>query len=60
MKSMTGFAHHPISGHGIQGTITLKSYNNRFLDIAVSLPPSASGIEPHVRDFWALALRAAR
>lgn len=58
MKSMTGFAHHTISEHGIQGTITLKSYNNRFLDIAVSLPPAASGIEPHVRDF--LGSRIAR
>jgi len=58
MKSMTGFAHHTISENGIQGTITLKSYNNRFLDISVSLPPSASGIEPHVRDF--LGSRIAR
>jgi len=51
MKSMTGFAHHALSGKGLQGTISLKSYNNRFLDIAISLPPSISGIEPHVRDF---------
>ncbi len=51
MKSMTGFAHHTISENGIQGTITLKSYNNRFLDISISLPPSASGIEPYIRDF---------
>jgi len=58
MKSMTGFAHHMISENGIQGTITLKSYNNRFLDISVSLPPSASGIEPRVRDF--LGSRIAR
>ncbi len=58
MKSMTGFAHHTISEHGIQGTITLKSYNNRFLDIAVSLPPAASAIEPYVRDF--LGSRIAR
>ncbi len=51
MKSMTGFAHHALSGKGLQGTITLKSYNNRFLDIAISLPPPISGIEAHVRDF---------
>jgi uncharacterized protein (TIGR00255 family) len=58
MKSMTGFAHHTISENGLHGTITLKSYNNRFLDISVSLPPSAAGIEPHVRDF--LGSRIAR
>lgn len=58
MKSMTGFAHHTVSENGLHGTITLKSYNNRFLDISVSLPPSASGIEPHVRDF--LGSRIAR
>ncbi len=51
MKSMTGFTHHALSGNRLQGTITLKSYNNRFLDIAISLPPSISGIEPRVRDF---------
>ncbi len=49
---MTGFAHHTLSGKGLQGTITLKSYNNRFLDFAISLPPSLSGIEPHVREFF--------
>lgn len=51
MKSMTGFAHHSIAENGLQGTITLKSYNNRFLDIAISLPPSISGIESRLREF---------
>ena len=58
MKSLTGFAHHTIAENGIEGTITLKSYNNRFLDISISLPPSVSGIEPHIRDF--LGSRIAR
>lgn len=51
MKSMTGFAHHTISENKLQGTIILKSYNNRFLDIAISLPPAISGIESHLREF---------
>ncbi|OQB95699.1 MAG: hypothetical protein BWX81_01759 [Spirochaetes bacterium ADurb.Bin110] len=51
MKSMTGFAHSPILEKDFQGTLTLKSYNNRFLDILVFLPPSASQIEPLIRDY---------
>jgi len=58
MKSMTGFAHLSFAENYLQGTITLKSYNNRFLDIAISLPSGASGIEHQIREF--LSSRIAR
>lgn len=51
MKSMTGFAHSPILAKDFQGTLTLKSYNNRFLDISIFLPPYAYRIEPLIRDY---------
>ncbi|HOI98788.1 MAG TPA: YicC family protein [Rectinema sp.] len=51
MKSMTGFAHSPILEKEFQGTLTLKSFNNRFLDISIFLPSYASRIEPLIRDF---------
>jgi len=51
MKSMTGFAHHAFSNRTIQGTLTLKSYNNRFLDLSIALPASAARIEPQIREF---------
>jgi len=51
MKSMTGFAHRTISAKGFLGSITLKSYNNRFFDLSLSIPASASGIEPNIREF---------
>jgi uncharacterized protein (TIGR00255 family) len=51
MKSMTGFAYreHRDKKHKI--TITLKSYNNRFLDILVYLPSFLNPLEQKIRAF---------
>lgn len=51
MKSMTGFAYreHRDKKHKI--TITMKSYNNRFLDILIYLPPFLNPLEPKIREF---------
>lgn len=51
MKSMTGFAYreHRDKKHKI--TITMKSYNNRFLDILIYLPPFLNPLEQKIREF---------
>lgn len=49
MRSMTGFAHRDFSFDGIAGAMELKSYNNRYLDLSVALPPALSRFEPRVR-----------
>jgi uncharacterized protein (TIGR00255 family) len=51
MKSMTGFAYREHRDERHKITITLKSYNNRFLDILVYLPSFLSPIEQKVREF---------
>lgn len=53
IKSMTGFAHRDLNSDGLRGSIELKSYNNRFLDLSISLPPYISRLEPRFRDFIA-------
>jgi uncharacterized protein (TIGR00255 family) len=51
MKSMTSFAYreHRDERHSI--TITLKSYNNRFLDIVIYLPSFIGPLEQQIRSF---------
>lgn len=58
LVSMTGFAFgEAVAGpHRLSGE--LKSYNNRYLDLAVTLPPGLADWEPEARDL--LAARAAR
>lgn len=51
IKSMTGFAHRDIAQAGLRGSLELKSYNNRYLDIAVYLPPYLSSLEPRIRSY---------
>jgi uncharacterized protein (TIGR00255 family) len=51
IKSMTGFAHRDIAQTGFRGSLEIKSYNNRYLDVSVSLPPYLSTLEPRVRSF---------
>jgi uncharacterized protein (TIGR00255 family) len=51
IKSMTGFSHRDIVQAGLRGSLELKSYNNRYLDLAVYLPPYLSSLEPHIRSF---------
>lgn len=45
-KSMTGFALREFEPEGFTGSVLLKSYNNRYLDISVSLPPQLIAYEP--------------
>lgn len=44
--SMTGFARREFKTDIISGVMQVKSYNNRYLDVAISLPPQLSMFEP--------------
>ena len=52
-KSMTGFAHRDFERDGLSGSIQLKSYNNRYLDISIALPPQVSAFEPKIQKILA-------
>ncbi len=51
IKSMTGFAHREIAQTGFRASLEIKSYNNRYLDLAISLPPYLSRLEPRFRSY---------
>ncbi len=51
IKSMTGFAHREIEREGLRGSLELKSYNNRYLDLYIYMPPYLSRLEPRIRSF---------
>jgi uncharacterized protein (TIGR00255 family) len=49
LKSMTGFAQSDFEAEGLAGSMQLKAYNNRYLDISISLPPQFSNFEPRIQ-----------
>ena len=53
MKSMTGFGYGEYRDDSRQVTLSLKAYNNRFLDIVVYLPPPLAALEQRFRDYLA-------
>jgi uncharacterized protein (TIGR00255 family) len=53
MKSMTGFGYGEFRDNARQVTLSLKAYNNRYLDILVFLPPPLAPLEQRFRDFLA-------
>ena len=50
MVSMTGFAFGEASVGSVRMTSELKSYNNRYLDLILSLPPVLAAWEPSLRE----------
>ncbi|MCE5255434.1 MAG: YicC family protein [Spirochaetaceae bacterium] len=50
-KSMTGFAQKEFESEKMAGSIQLKSYNNRYLDVSITLPPQLSVLEAAIRQF---------
>lgn len=44
--SMTGFARREFKTDILSGVMQLKGYNNRYLDVSISLPPQLSMFEP--------------
>ena len=53
IRSMTGFGHREFSTGLLQGSLEIKSWNNRYLDISVSAPAWLSVLEPKIRDYVA-------
>jgi uncharacterized protein (TIGR00255 family) len=51
MKSMTGFGFGEHRDEKRHFSMSLKSYNNRFLDLFVYLPPALAVLEPNIRSF---------
>lgn len=49
MKSMTGFGHAESQNERMSIAVEVKSYNNRYLDIFVNLPPYLNALEPELR-----------
>lgn len=53
MKSMTGFARRDIDTPLLKGFLTIKSYNNRYLEISVLLPSYLAALESKFRELIA-------
>jgi uncharacterized protein (TIGR00255 family) len=50
MISMTGYAYREKTGQDLSVSVEIRSYNNRYLEIYVSLPPWLSTLEMKVRE----------
>ncbi len=50
MKSMTGFGAYRLDSPELKATLTLKSWNNRFLELAVLMPGYLAPVERALRD----------
>ncbi|MDR2517535.1 MAG: YicC family protein [Spirochaetaceae bacterium] len=57
MKSMTGYAWAARQDEQYSVSVEIRGYNNRFLDISVSLPPFLSALESRVRERAAARFR---
>ena len=51
MKSMTGYGYSEFQNEKIDIVVELKSYNNRYLELNINLPPFISSLEPAMRSF---------
>lgn len=51
MISMTGFGYCERETEKYSAAVEIKSYNNRYLDLQVNLPPFLSPLEPRIREF---------
>ncbi|MCL2244728.1 MAG: YicC family protein [Treponema sp.] len=51
MISMTGYAYREKTGQDLSVSVEIKSYNNRYLEIYVNLPPWLSSLEMKVREY---------
>jgi len=60
MKSMTGFGSGEFQDSRYLVSIELKSYNNRYLDILVTIPPGLGLIEQQIRDWLKTKIQRGR
>lgn len=51
MRSMTGYGYCESQTERYSISVETKSYNNRYLDVVLNLPPSIAALEERVRDF---------
>lgn len=51
IRSMTGFAFRDIDNSTVKASFGLKSYNNRYLELTISLPPPFIRLEPKIREY---------
>ena len=51
MRSMTGYAYCDSTVYNTDISCELKSYNSRFLDLTINIPPSMAQLEPFLRKF---------
>ena len=51
MRSMTGYGYGELQNERFSITVEIRSYNNRYLDLVLNLPPSIASLEERVRDF---------
>lgn len=51
MISMTGFGYCEKETDKYYAAVEIKSYNNRYLDMQINLPPFLSPLEPQIREF---------
>ena len=49
VRSMTGYASAPIEAEAVKGSVTIRSLNHRYLDVAVHLPRRLQALEPELR-----------
>lgn len=49
MNSMTGFGYAEVQNDKIHLSVDLKSYNNRYLDLVINIPPPLNPLEPIIR-----------
>jgi uncharacterized protein (TIGR00255 family) len=57
MTSMTGFGHGEHRDSATNMTLEIRSYNNRYLDLAINLPYGLKQLEPRVREFLAARIQ---
>jgi uncharacterized protein (TIGR00255 family) len=60
MKSMTGFGYGEHQDQRYMATIEIKSYNNRYLDTMINLPPGLGLVEQQIRDWLKLKIQRGR
>jgi uncharacterized protein (TIGR00255 family) len=60
MKSMTGYGYVEYRSNAVHLIMEIKSYNNRFFDLAMSLPPYLYRLEPRLREFLAAKISRGR
>ncbi len=53
MKSMTGYGFGETASPRFGMGLEIKSYNNRYLDMYIGVPPALSPLEPRIREFLA-------